>query len=167
MYLERAHPAFLTTLVVLVWLNFNPTTNSDLMTRNQQLYHDPRATKIKNNIFYDQKNFFTLLRIISGATYSGVPQKVQVLLPSSNFFENPKSTSFTYPSTPQRKNIFWRSKYYYKRKLYLVIDFQVWDLYRQCPSYVGTLRRIQRWPNKTWFLEWAYRVKEFKFFNFC
>ena len=40
----------------------------------------------------------TLLRMISGATYSGVPQKVQVFLPASMCFENPKSTIFMYPS---------------------------------------------------------------------
>ena len=106
-------------------VKFNPTTNSDLKTRNQQLYHDPRIAKIKDKNFNVQKNSFTLLRIISGATYSGVPQKVQVLLPSSNFFENPKSTSFTYPSTPQRKNIFGRFYNFLKRKFYLVIGFQV------------------------------------------
>ena len=35
---------------------------------------------------------YTLFRIISGATYSGVPQKVHVLRPESMCFENPKST---------------------------------------------------------------------------
>ena len=33
----------------------------------------------------------TLFKIISGARYSGVPQRVQVLLPGSTCFENPKS----------------------------------------------------------------------------
>ena len=33
-----------------------------------------------------------LFRIISGATYSGVPQKVHVLHPVSTCLENPKST---------------------------------------------------------------------------
>ena len=43
----------------------------------------------------DQKSTalsWPLLRIISGATYSGVPQNVHVLLPSFITFENPKST---------------------------------------------------------------------------
>lgn len=34
----------------------------------------------------------TLFRMISGATYSGVPQKVQVLRPGPIPFANPKST---------------------------------------------------------------------------
>ena len=33
-----------------------------------------------------------LLRMISGATYSGVPQNVHVLRPWPTFFANPKST---------------------------------------------------------------------------
>jgi len=35
---------------------------------------------------------FTLLRMISGATYSGVPQNVHVFLPDPILFANPKST---------------------------------------------------------------------------
>ena len=34
-----------------------------------------------------------LFRMISGATYSGVPQNVQVLLPTAIRFEKPKSTT--------------------------------------------------------------------------
>ena len=46
----------------------------------------------------DQKSTalsWPLLRMISGATYSGVPQNVQVLVPESSFLEKPKSTSLT------------------------------------------------------------------------
>ena len=46
----------------------------------------------------DQKSTdlsWPLLRMISGATYSGVPQNVQVLQPGSSLLENPKSTSLT------------------------------------------------------------------------
>ena len=44
----------------------------------------------------DQKSTarsWPLLRMISGATYSGVPQNVHVLLPTAIRFEKPKSTT--------------------------------------------------------------------------
>ena len=45
-----------------------------------------------------------LFNIISGATYSGVPQKVQVFSPGIRNLENPKSTIFTYPSQSRFQN---------------------------------------------------------------
>lgn len=52
-----------------------------------------RSSKIR--IPRDQKSTlrpWPLLRMISGATYSGVPQNVQVFCPHLSFFANPKST---------------------------------------------------------------------------
>lgn len=46
-----------------------------------------------------------LFNIISGATYSGVPQKVQVFSPGIRNLENPKSTIFTYPSQSSFQNL--------------------------------------------------------------
>ena len=46
-----------------------------------------------------------LLRMISGATYSGVPQNVHVFRPESMCLEKPKSTILMYPSLSAIKQI--------------------------------------------------------------
>jgi hypothetical protein len=57
------------------------------MSTNQQVFHD-LSLKFRK---------LPLFKIISGAKYSGVPQRVYVFSFPSTILEKPKSISFMYP----------------------------------------------------------------------
>ena len=90
----------------------------------------------------DQKSTalsWPLLRIISGATYSGVPQNVHVLLPSFITFENPKSTwKFS------NKNVF--AIIHTSHRIYKNVSHNSSYKWLHCSSHLSFLLTILTYP---------------------
>lgn len=76
---SRAHPAH---IPLTLWLFHPGSLISSSVTNPAERIFCYKQTKL----------LVTLLRMISGATYSGVPQNVHVFLPDPIFFAKPKST---------------------------------------------------------------------------
>lgn len=120
----------------------------------------------------DQKStlkLWPLLRMISGATYSGVPQKVQVFWPHLIFLAKPKSTweIKVDPLISKNKsgNFLWKKKKKNWSSLACVLvwcillnpvsDSQALGLGRGHPSDGGIQRPLWRSRHKTW--PWAHQ----------
>ena len=61
------------------------------------------------NYYYSHK--YTCLRKISGARYSGVPQRECAVSPSTSFFDKPKSVIRIWPSGSNNKFSGFKSRY--------------------------------------------------------